>query len=226
MYDCEADPHQVNNLADDPEYADVLKDLRARLQVVVKQLPDLSFYPESYLVEHAMENPVAFGQDRESEIAGLVDIADLALLPFEQARPRIAQALHADDPMSRYWAAMVCTAFGAEARSLADEVRPLLKDDMETVQIRAAEFLGLIGEANPQPTLVRIVNTTDDAIVATEALNSVVWFRDFFDDRYPVDRSDFQPVCQGADVDDRLNYINGAPYPPEAAKSKRRRKRK
>jgi hypothetical protein len=84
----------------------------------------------------------------------------------------------------------------------------------------------LIGEVNPQSTLTRIVNTTDDAIVATEALNSVVWFRDFFDDRYPVDRSDFKPVCQGADVDDRLNYINGLPYPPEAAKPKRRRKRK
>jgi uncharacterized sulfatase len=225
LYDCEADPHQVNNLANDPKHAALLQELRSRLQTMVKQLPDLSFYPESYLVNHAMDNPVAFGQNHKSEIAQLVDIADLALLPFEEAKPQIIRALQAGAPMQRYWAAMVCTAFGDQATTLADNVRPLLKDDVETVRIRAAEFLGLIGEINPQRPLTSIINTTDDAVVATEALNSVVWFRDFFDDRYPVKRSDFHPVCRGADIDDRLNYINGVPYPPKANKSKRKRKK-
>jgi uncharacterized sulfatase len=227
LYDCEADPHQVNNLAGDPKYAAVLTDLRSRLRDKVKQLPDLSFYPESYLVNHAMDNPVAFGQAHKSEIGTLVDTADLALLPLDEAKPRIVKALASDDPMVRYWAAMVCTALGKQATSLAENVEPLLKDKVPTVQIRAAEFLGLIGAVNPQPVLTEIVNTTDDAVVATEALNSVVWFRDFFNNRYAVERADFQPICNGADVDDRLNYINGVPYPPKAAKKgKRKRKQK
>lgn len=46
-----------------------------------------------------------------------------------------------------------------------------------------------------------------------EALNSIVWFRDHFGDNYPVKRSDFRPVCKGADIGDRLNDINGEPYP-------------
>ena len=75
------------------------------------------------------------------------------------------------------------------------------------------------------PVLTNIVNTTDDGVVATEALNSIVWFRDFFNDRYPVKRSDFYPVCQGGDVDDRLNYINGVPYPPKPKKAKGKRKK-
>ncbi len=66
-----------------------------------------------------------------------------------------------------------------------------------TVRIRAAEFLGLIGEINPQTVLTEIVNTTENPVVATEALNSTVWFRDFFADQYPVKRSDFHPVSQG-----------------------------
>jgi len=53
----------------------------------------------------------------------------------------------------------------------------------------------------------------------------VVWFKDFFNDRYPVKRADFNPVSMGADVDDRLNYINGIPYPPKAGKPKGRKKR-
>jgi hypothetical protein len=94
-----------------------------------------------------------------------------------------------------------------------------------TVRIRAAEFLGLIDEINPQTVLTEIVNTTDNPVVATEALNSTVWFRDFFADQYPVRRSDFHPVSQGGDIDDRLNYINGVPYPAKKPRANNRRKK-
>jgi len=226
LFDVEADPHEVNNLAGDSRYADVLAELRARLREIVKDLPDLSFYPESYLVTNAMENPVEFGQGHKAEIAKLVDGADLALLPYEKAKPKLQEAIECDDPMIRYWAAMACSSFGEQAADLAGCVKPLLKDDCPIVRVRAAEFLGIIGEQNPQPILTEIVNTTQDSVLATEALNSIVFFRDFFQDRYPVDRSDFQPASKGGDIDDRLNYINGVPYPPRPAKSRKGRKKK
>jgi len=222
LYDCEADPHQVNNLAGNPKYSDVLADLRSRLQAKVKGLPDLSFYPESHMRQEAvMADPVTFGQAQKKEIALLVDTADLALLPFDQAEPRIRQALKSKNAWIRYWGAMVCTAFGEQAKALAGEVRPLLKDNTEQVRIRAAEFLGLIGEINPQTILVELVNTTENPIVGSEALNSVVWFRDFFGDKYPVERSDFDPVAVGGYVTRRLNYINGEPYPPRPPRKRR-----
>jgi uncharacterized sulfatase len=226
LFDVEADPHEVNNLAGDTKYADVLAELRARLRQIVKDLPDLSFYPESYLVANAMENPVEFGQSHKTEIAKLVDTADLALLPYEKAEPQLQKALRSDDPMIRYWAAMACSSFGEEAVDLANSVRSLLKDDCPVVRVRVAEFLGIIGEQNPQPLLTAIVNTTQDPVLATEALNSIVFFRDFFQDRYPVERSDFHPVAKGGDIDDRLNYINGVPYPPKPPRAKRGKRRK
>lgn len=225
LFDCETDPHQIKNLANDPKYAKVLRELRERLQQTVKGLPDLSFYPESYLAENAMQNPVAFGQQHKQEIAELVDIADLSLVPFKQAKPALLAAIASDDPMKRYWAAMTCTAFAADAAEIAANVKPLLKDEVLIVRMRAAEFLGRIGEINPQDTLAQIVNTTQNSVEATEALNSVVWFKDFFNGEYPVKRSDFNPVSNGADVDDRLNYINGIPYPPKAGKGNGRKKR-
>jgi arylsulfatase A-like enzyme len=217
LYDCEADPHQVDNLAGNPAHSTTLADLRGRLQSKVKQLPDLSFYPESYFVEHAIDDPVGYGKAHEKEIAELIDTADLALQPFGQAEPLLRSALKSEKPLVRYWAAMASTAFGDSAKPLTDQVQLLLKDASSTVRIRAAEFLGRVGAINPQPVLTEIVNKTEDAIVATEALNSIVWFRDFFDD-YPVVRSDFDPVAQGADIEDRLNYISGIPYPPKPPK--------
>ena len=220
LFDCEADPHQVNDLSTDPEFKETLKKLRGRLNQKVKSLPDLSIYPESYLVANAMGDPVTFGQDHKREIATLVDTADLALLPFKAAKPKLANALASKHWAVRYWAAMVCTSFNKEAKSLTKAAKPLLKDDNEIVRVRAAEFLGRLGTINPQEILTEIVNTTEDPIVATEALNSVVYFKDFFDDKYPVERSDFTAEANGGDVDDRLNYINGVPYPPKPKKKK------
>ncbi len=221
LFDVKADPHEVRDLAGDPRYAGTLAELRARFHEIVREMPDLSFYPESHLVARALENPVAFGQAHKAEIARLADTADLALLPYEQAKAGIQKALGSDNPMIRYWGAMVCSTFGKEAAELAGSVESLLDDDSEIVRIRALEFLGIIGRRNPQQGLTEIVNTTADPVLATEALNSVVFFRDFFGDRYGVERSDFHPVCKGADIDDRLNYINGVPYPPRRPKPKK-----
>ena len=39
LFDTEADPHEINNLASDPRYANVLKDLRTRLATQMRALP-------------------------------------------------------------------------------------------------------------------------------------------------------------------------------------------
>jgi len=222
LFDVEQDPHEVTNLADQPAHAETLRALRGRLQEIVKELPDLSFYPENHLVEQALPNAAAYGQDHQAEITRLVETADLALLSFAEAKPRLEAALNSEHRFVRAWAAMACSAFREEAKPLVPAVEPLLKDPSELVQLRAAEFLGLVGAVNPQPVLTELVNTTDSAVLATEALNSVVWFRDFFGDRDSVDRADFRPQAKGADVMDRLNYLNGVPYPTKAKKKKKK----
>ena len=225
LFDCKADPHQVRNLAADPKYKSVLMDLRSRLRQHMTSMPDLSLFPESYLAKNAMENPVAFGQGNRDRIRTLLEVADLALVPFSDAKPGIEVALESSDAMKRYWAAMVCTSFGDSAKGLAADVTQLLDDESEVVRIRAAEFLGRVGAINPQFALTKLVNETSDPIVATEALNSIVWFKDFFTDKYRVKRSDFTPKVMGADVDDRLNYINGVPYPPKRPKNRGKQKK-
>ena len=115
LYDIEKDPHELHNLATDPSYESTLKELRSNLQNQVKSMPDLSFYPESYFLEAGLSNPIAFGQQNKSEIAELIDIADLSLQSFEESKEEIAEALKSDNPWKRYWGLMVCSSFGKES---------------------------------------------------------------------------------------------------------------
>ena len=224
LYDCESDPHQLNNLAGNPAHEKTLSNLRGILRNKMLSLPDLSLYPESHLIKNAMDNPVAFGQRNRQQIKELMSIADLALKPFNEVSEELKMALKSNSEMVRFWAATVCASFGDEASSLVEAAKPLLKDESNVVRMRACDFLGRVGVINPQTILTDVVNSTKDPVEATEALNSVVWFRDFFQNRFPVQRSDFNPIAKGADISPRLNYIKGQPYPPKKKKPNKKPK--
>ena len=222
LFDAEADPHEINNLASDPRYANVLKDLRTRLATQMRALPDLSFYPESKLIS-VMGDPVGFGQKHKAEIAQMADIHDLALLPFSAAEARLIAALESDNVWLRYSAAMTCSEIGAEATSLAEKVIPLIHDNSLVVRIRAAEFLGLINTIDPQPILADIVNRTSNPVEAGEALNSIVYFRDCHQPAYPIDAVLLKPVTTSDIITRRIDYLNGEPYKSTKRKPKKKK---
>ena len=222
LFDAEADPHEINNLASDPRYANVLKDLRTRLATQMRALPDLSFYPESKLVS-VMGDPVGFGQKHKAEIAQMADIHDLAFLPFSAAEARLIAALESDNVWLRYSATMTCSEIGAEATSLAEKVIPLIHDNSLVVRIRAAEFLGLINTIDPQPILADIVNRTSNPVEAGEALNSIVYFRDCHQPAYPIDAVLLKPVTTSDIITRRIDYLNGEPYKSTKRKPKKKK---
>lgn len=179
LYDIEADPYETKNLATDPEYANVLKDLRARMTSWVKSMPDLSMYPENVLADEAFDNPVAFGQAHKDDIAQFVDVADLNLVPFSDAKVGILKALTAEDPMLRYWALIVCSSHGQSAAEFVEQAKSIAaNDDNRMVRIRAAEFLGLIGAMNPQSVFIENLKAAESGIEVGLMLNSLTLLQD------------------------------------------------
>lgn len=179
LYDLEKDPHEVNNLADDPDFAKVLVELRTELNKRVRSLPDLSFFPESQLAKESKGNMYTMGVKNKERISRLADIADLQLKPFAEAKPGIKKALNSADQLDRYWGLIVCSSFGKEASAFYDKAKELgEKDTDRLVRTRAAEFLGLTGAADPKPILLSALEGCKDAIEVNLILNSVVLLRD------------------------------------------------
>ena len=179
LYDLEADPYEVNNIAADPANRKILADMRNRLASRVKSMPDLSFFPESELAKKAFENPVKFGQEQKDRIARLVDTADLALAPFAEASGGIEVALNSKDPWQRYWGLIVCSCFGKAAGRFVARASQLAAADAEPlVRVRAAEFLALIGAAEPQKVLMDVLATAEHPLEALLTLNTVVLLKD------------------------------------------------
>jgi len=206
LFDVEKDPHEVRNLAANPKFASVLKDLRGRLQQKVKGINDLSFYPENQMIDQALPDGARFGQQHAAEISTLVDTVDLALLPFTDASKRLQLAFRNDNPRIRFWAVTCCSCFGMEAKSLAAEIKLLLDDNDDMVRVRAAEFLAIIKAVDPQTTLYDVLATNPSNAAAAITMNTLVFLRDHHG--YQFELAKIKVKAQEPLVQRRLEYLS------------------
>lgn len=209
LYDLDADPFELKNLAIDPSHRSTLLSLRGELATWVKAMPDLSFYPESELIESAWKNPVAFGQLHKREIGELVDIADLSLIPFTEAAPALKVALGSENPWKRYWALVACSCFGEEAAEWASTIAEITTKDSEPlVRMRAAEFLGISGTGDPVPLLATILEKSESDAEALLILNSIAILHDG-PKHYKFPKSNVTSTKgSGQLIKDRLRYLS------------------
>lgn len=214
LYDLEKDPYETQNLMDDPSSRSVLVELRSKMKAQIKAMPDLSFYPEPYFLENGLSDPVQFGREHQRDIAQLADVADLALLPFSEAKGGLKTALNSNNPWHRYWGLIVCSAFGEKAAPYFDKARLMAMDDPENlVRIRAVEFLGLNNRTVDNTLILDILKNTKSESEALLILNSVALLKmvsQEFELRLPANLFDPNWMEEKRDlVRRRVDFING-----------------
>ncbi|CAN5346177.1 sulfatase [soil metagenome] len=207
LFDLETDPHEVNNLSQDTSHQKVLINIRQNLHEKFKNMPDLGFLPESFLVSEAMENPVAFGTRSKSRIQQLILTADLAVLPFEEAKEPLKKALGSQDELIRYWALIVCSSLGKTATEMIPVAKELLSDQNLMVRLRAIEFLAMQEFIEAKPYLMEILNTTENSVEALLTLNTLVYFRDHTDKNFSISLKDLNLKVRNDEVERRMNYL-------------------
>jgi hypothetical protein len=195
----------VNDLSNDREFRKKLLEMRGKLSEKVKEINDLSLYPESLMVKEALSNPVSFGADRSAEIASLVDVADLALLPFAKVENSLKKILSSGTDWEKYWACLVSSQFGRQAASLQDSLETLMNHRNLMVQFRAVEAFSLLTQKNPMPKLIEITNLSQSRVEVLLTLNSVAFFRDHHG--FKLDPKSFSITAPKGEYSRRLEYF-------------------
>jgi len=155
LYDTQADPHQIHNLAEDPRYAEVKQRLRRECYDWIVRSGDLGFLPEHEMHRRAAEAGCSLyeiGQDRaDNPIAELLDAADLASQMDPANIPRLVELLDHKDPAVACWGMFGIRMLPgpALAAEVMDKVRSVAGDPRHSIIVRiaAAEILVERGEA-------------------------------------------------------------------------------
>ncbi|SFF68152.1 Arylsulfatase A [Salegentibacter agarivorans] len=211
LFDLEKDPYETNNLAKNSKLKHTLIDLRKHLDHWMMNMPDLSFYPEYHLLEHAVENPVAFGQQHKQDIIRYHKVSQLMLQNFSGVKHKLESYLQSKDPWERYWALIVCSSFRKKAKTLTPLVKSMAAQDPKRInRVRAAQFLGLIKKENPAPVMLDALYATDRPMEALLILNMITVLNsqdlnyNFFIDPQKIDPKVLEEQLVAA----RIKYLN------------------
>ena len=142
LYDRNTDPWEVNNLADDPAYADVLAELREATLDWQLSIRDVGFIPEGMLKKiNAGGNIYEYAQSDAYPLERILETANLAGTGDPKNIPELKARLKDANPVVRYWAAMAGIIMGDNATDMIPELENALVDELAEVRVAAAEAL-------------------------------------------------------------------------------------
>ncbi len=149
LYDVENDPYEVNNLAGNPEYQEVLQEMRTKLQQEVLRTFDTGFMPEPEM-NRLSKKQTPYELARNQEVFPLPEILSACNLMLEKEpdTQHILELMNHHNGFVRYWAVISVESLGFFQPEIVSCLRQMLDDDFATVQIEAAKTLIKAGDSN------------------------------------------------------------------------------
>ncbi len=181
LYDLQADPNEVHNLASLPEHQTVLGKMRLALREHLLTTRDVGFLPEAEMHRRAADStPYELGHDpAKYPLDRVLATAELATSLKSDVLPELKQGLKDSDSGVRYWAALGFSMRNATAVNLARaELRAALQDESPSVRVSAARALGQHGNADDLalalPVLKELAPPDQNGVfVSLEALGAI-----------------------------------------------------
>lgn len=169
LYDVEADPHNIHNLAGEPKYRKVLSRMREANREWLLETRDAGFIPEAMMLDIA-QNTTLFEYSRSKgyPLEKAMETADLA---FSGDIKAIIEKLKNEEALVRYWAATGCTILGEKAITAKGALRELLNDSEVAVRIAAAEALYHMGEKETTVSALKEALKGGNQMSRVQALN-------------------------------------------------------
>lgn len=181
LYDVQADPHEMHNLAGSAEFATVENELAQRLRQYTLRIVDNGFLPEGSPTQgiEASRSPACYPLGR------ILDVADLGLRSDETTVADLVDALADVNPTARRWAAIGLVRAIGDQRLGTVSVHDLTialtlcLDDDAPVRVPAAEAFARLhpgpGSRIAYRVLVAMATSGESVAVRLEAINALTW---------------------------------------------------
>jgi len=144
LYDCEADPQNLKNLASSRGYRSVLERMQRQLDTRLRDSRDLGFLPEA-LAWELSEGTTPYELARSSGDYQQSRLIKAASQVGNSAEKTLLANLTHDDPGVRYWGAVGFSAAKSLSPKAIDALTKALDDNMPNVRIEAANALARHG---------------------------------------------------------------------------------
>jgi uncharacterized sulfatase len=173
LYDNEADPHHVHNLAGDPWFTAVLERMRRECRDFVLRTHDLGLLCEYELERRGRDRTLwdVAHDPQANPLERLLAAAEVANRRDAASVPALVELLKADEPAVRFWAATGLAALGEKARLATDDLLKATQDESPHVRVLAAEALANTGRLDDALPVLTAALQDDSAVIRLRALN-------------------------------------------------------
>lgn len=182
LYDVHQDPHNIHNLADDPEYGKVLDRMRRATMEWMVDIRDVGLIPEA-MIERISEHTTLYEYARSGEYPIEKILPSVVKMTDGNLRS-IRNGLKNRNDIIRYWAATSALIYADQSMDMIPELKKLLKDELPAIRIASAEALYYMGETeDAKSTLTQALESKYEK-TRLQALNVLFGF----------DEKDLEPV--------------------------------
>ncbi len=174
LYDTENDPWEVNNLATDPDYADIVNRMRTANREWMTRVKDAGFIPEADRVRRTGEMPV-YDYIRTSgfDLETVIKAAETASFGNAENLTLFQSYLKNEESSIRYWGATGLLILGDKAEPAKKELLISLNDSSPDVVSVAAEALYNLGETEAAKAALLEVLENPNEFARCQALNVI-----------------------------------------------------
>ena len=174
LFDTENDPWELNNLANDPAYAQRLLTMRKAALDLAVSMRDAGFIPESDRNIRVGDMPIYdYMRSAGLPYEEILSAAVIASSNKPENLDRLRAMLKHDDSAVRYWGIQGLLLLGKDAEPALQEIGEAATDDSWNVSVIGAEILYRMGmKAESIEAFHRVVDCDMD-MVRTIALNSI-----------------------------------------------------
>ena len=181
LYDTWEDPDNVINLIDDPNYSEIVKELRQELSRWQKEKRDLGLLPECERAKRAEDLGITLSQLAMNpdayDLDAYLEASDLALQRDAKNFTQLNQFLQSEDLGIRYWGVVGLLLLDAKSVEVKKELSKALADNSHAVRAMAAYALYARGERDlARKTLLDLLHQESHATLLV--LNIIAWLNE------------------------------------------------